>query len=139
MQRRIFTVREANRALPRLARLLRLLQDRYRWLRTNRHRPEYLVGDYKIVNEGLVDPAYLRALLSVRAALKEVEKLGAQVKDINTGLVDFPSRLYGRDVLLCWRLGEEQVKFWHDPESGFAGRQPLPTGQAGPETEEQGN
>jgi hypothetical protein len=47
------------------------------------------------------------------------------VKDIDTGLLDFPSLRGGEEVLLCWRLGEDEVAWWHRPEDGFAGRQPL--------------
>ena len=47
------------------------------------------------------------------------------VKDIEQGLVDFPALIEGREVLLCWKDGEPEVAFWHTPEGGFAGRQPL--------------
>jgi hypothetical protein len=57
--------------------------------------------------------------------LRRVEELGAHVKDIDTGLVDFFHQRDGRDVLLCWRYGEAEIAFWHDLESGFGGRQPL--------------
>ena len=50
---------------------------------------------------------------------------GAQLKDPETGLIDFPARLDGREVLLCWRLGEEQIAWYHDAESGFRGRKKL--------------
>jgi hypothetical protein len=50
---------------------------------------------------------------------------GAVVKDINTGLLDFPSIREGREVFLCWRLGEEKIAYWHETDAGFAGRQPL--------------
>ncbi len=57
--------------------------------------------------------------------VQRIHALGCVLKDINQGLVDFPSRREGRQVFLCWKHGEEQVGFWHDAESGFAGRQPL--------------
>jgi len=47
------------------------------------------------------------------------------LRDPETGLIDFPSRLGDREVLLCWRLGEHAVAFWHGPETGFSGRKPL--------------
>jgi hypothetical protein len=125
MKRKFFTVSEANGALPRLSDLLAGLQERFRWLNGNRRQVSYLVAEYNIVNESPVDPEYFRALMSVRGALREVEKMGAHIKDISSGLVDFPARRYGRDVLLCWRLGEDRVRYWHDLESGVAGRQPL--------------
>lgn len=125
MERRLFTVAEANDTLPKLSRLLRGLQERYRWLNGNRQTVTLLVAEYNIVNESPVEPRYFKALMVVRGALREVEKIGAHVKDIGTGLVDFPAKLHGREVLLCWRLGEDRVRYWHDPDSGFSGRQPL--------------
>ena len=62
---------------------------------------------------------------------QELADLGIALKDRRLGLVDFPSELGGRQVWLCWRLGEPEVQFWHDLDAGFAGRQPLtPTGVA---------
>ena len=56
----------------------------------------------------------------------ELQELGLLVKDLDEGLVDFPALRGGEEVLLCWRLGEEEVAFWHTLEDGFAGRKPLP-------------
>jgi hypothetical protein len=50
---------------------------------------------------------------------------GAQVKDINTGLLDFPALREGHEVYLCWKYGEDQIAFWHEIDAGFAGRQPI--------------
>ncbi len=59
------------------------------------------------------------------AIVAQIEELGVLVKDLDNGLVDFPSLRDGEEVLLCWQLGEESVSFWHGPSDGFAGRQPL--------------
>jgi hypothetical protein len=56
----------------------------------------------------------------------ELQELGLLVKDLDEGLVDFPALQDGEKVLLCWRLGEDEVAFWHTLEDGFAGRKPLP-------------
>jgi hypothetical protein len=58
-------------------------------------------------------------------ALGEIESIGVQVKDLDTGLLDFPCRVDGDLVLLCWRRGETRIEYWHTLESGFRGRQPL--------------
>ena len=63
--------------------------------------------------------------MEMQKALDELDGLGVQLKDIDQGLVDFPSRRDGRVVYLCWRLGEETIAWWHDVDTGFAGRQPL--------------
>jgi hypothetical protein len=60
-----------------------------------------------------------------RALLADLDRLGVQVKDPDTGLLDFPAVVDGEDGLLCWRVGEERIAFWHRPQDGFAGRRPL--------------
>jgi hypothetical protein len=132
VSRRLFTVSEANESLPRVSRLMMALQDRFRWLKEHQQEVPYLLEERHIVNESPVDQIYFRALLAVRRLVREAETLGVQIKDVSSGLVDFPSRLYGREVLLCWKLGETQVRFWHDQEAGFSGRQPIPEGGDAP-------
>jgi hypothetical protein len=56
---------------------------------------------------------------------RELKQLGIELKDYFTGLIDFPCRMDGREVYLCWRLGEPEVAFWHELDSGFGGRQQL--------------
>jgi hypothetical protein len=59
-----------------------------------------------------------------RCVLK-IQAEGVQVKDVDVGLVDFPAKLGGEDVLLCWQVGEAEIAWFHSPEDGFAGRRPL--------------
>jgi hypothetical protein len=66
-----------------------------------------------------------RALQEARDTLAEMDEIGVQVKDLEKGLLDFPSVMEGQDVLLCWQLGEREIGYWHTPEDGFAGRKPL--------------
>lgn len=56
----------------------------------------------------------------------EITSHGAEVKDLDTGLVDFPALHRGETVLLCWQLGEDEIAWWHRIDDGFAGRRPLP-------------
>jgi hypothetical protein len=58
-------------------------------------------------------------------ALAEIDSIGVQVKDIDTGLLDFPCEVDGRVVLLCWKMGEGSITHWHSTEEGFAGRKPI--------------
>jgi len=64
-------------------------------------------------------------LQRVRESIAEIDSIGVQVKDIESGLLDFPCRLDDQVVLLCWRMGETSIEHWHTMESGFQGRQPL--------------
>ena len=61
----------------------------------------------------------------INALIEKVQGMGIELKDTETGLVDFRSIREGREVYLCWKLGEEHVSFWHEIDDGFAGRQPL--------------
>jgi hypothetical protein len=64
---------------------------------------------------------------AIAECLRQINELGVQVKDFREGLLDFPARRGdGEDVLLCWKVGEPEVAFWHGLEEGFAGRKPLP-------------
>ena len=66
-----------------------------------------------------------RAIPRVKDALAEIDATGVQVKDLDIGLLDFPCKVDGQIVLLCWKLGEESIAHWHDPAEGFAGRKPI--------------
>lgn len=57
--------------------------------------------------------------------IAEVEDLGVEVKDLDFGLIDFPAERYGESVMLCWRYGEADVSFWHNPNEGYNGRKSL--------------
>lgn len=85
-------------------------------------------------NGGGIPPATLaEATAEVDTVARSLAKLvdeiathGAEVKDLDTGLVDFPALRQGETVLLCWQLGEDEIRFWHGTDDGFAGRRPLP-------------
>ncbi len=66
-----------------------------------------------------------KAVQEAKDTLTEIEEIGVQVKDLKRGLLDFPFVLDGKTVLLCWKLGEKEIGYWHSPEDGFEGRKPL--------------
>lgn len=66
-----------------------------------------------------------RAAAAVGRLVDKLQGLGVQVKDIDLGLLDFPSEREGEVVLLCWRVGEDEIGYWHSVDEGFAGRKPL--------------
>jgi hypothetical protein len=66
------------------------------------------------------------ALAYLYKAIEELESLGVVIKSIDEGLVDFPAKRFDEDVWLCWKVGEDEVKFWHGKDEGFMGRKPLP-------------
>jgi hypothetical protein len=129
---RYFTPEEANAALPQVRPLAERMVTLRRRLLEAQAREERLAA--KVAgNGGGIDLAEAakaaagveRAMRALAESIDAIVALGVQVKDLDTGLLDFPSLRDGEEVLLCWRLGEEQVAWWHRPEDGFAGRQPL--------------
>jgi hypothetical protein len=66
-----------------------------------------------------------KAVQETKDSLAEIDSIGVQVKDLDQGLLDFPSLMDGKLVLLCWKLGEPAITHWHTEEEGFAGRKPL--------------
>ena len=128
---RYFTIEEANQVLPRLRQWLPRLQARRRRLQTVQQRLAELTLKAS-TNGNLLEEEVTATQRETKRLSTEVEKLiarfvnlGCELKDIEQGLVDFPALREGREVYLCWRLGEEEVAFWHELEAGFAGRQPL--------------
>ncbi len=66
-----------------------------------------------------------RLVAAIREALEKIHATGCVVKDLEIGLLDFPSRINGEPVYLCWRLGEDRIRFYHSQDEGFAGRKPI--------------
>ena len=127
-----FTVEEANALIPELTEIVTELRSIRARLMANQRQADRVAGAAKRNGHNLpvVDLPTLQGQsrqLSTRLSelIERVRAMGAQVKDLEMGLIDFPSRRDDRDILLCWRLGEDAIRFYHDPESGFAGRQPL--------------
>lgn len=73
-----------------------------------------------------------RLIAQIKEALDRIHATGCIVKDLETGLVDFPTVINHEEVYLCWRLGEDRIRFWHRQDEGFAGRKPIDSGDTGP-------
>jgi hypothetical protein len=121
---RHYTVEQANAALPWVSERLMRIQEALAVV----DEPESTV----LLKE--LDPTHgpsypgrrvATAVLSLLGATTQLEALDIVLRDPRRGLVDFPSIRDGDEVYLCWQLDEQQVAWWHEPEAGFAGRQPL--------------
>ncbi|MBI3097878.1 MAG: DUF2203 domain-containing protein [Planctomycetes bacterium] len=129
---RMFTASSAEKMLPLVRAIVRDIVRDYKMLR---ERVELFNGRKRAITaqsprseieacdalEGEVDALSKK----VDAYLAEMADLGVELKDYETGLCDFPSRMAGEVVYLCWRLGEEHVDHWHSLEAGYAGRRPI--------------
>ena len=126
-----FTLDEAQRMLPRLTSLitqmreLKLEHDRFQaqvaeLAQTARSNGHVIEDELKGALAGMENAA-----TRINGLIKQVQALGCELKDIDQGLIDFRSMMNGREVYLCWKLGEERISWWHELGVGFAGRQPL--------------
>lgn len=115
-----FTPAEARRTLPLVRKIVQDILDTAREMRL---LAEGLQG--KVEN----DPQIRMLADQVEGFMKELEEIGCSYKDpnFNTGLVDFPSVINGEDVLLCWQSEEDDIRFYHKADSGFANRKPIPS------------
>jgi hypothetical protein len=125
----LFTVDHANRTLPLVRRIVEDIVREHRAWQEAIVELDLLVSGLRA---DLPDPratALERRIQEIARDIEqfqgELESLGIQLKDRRIGLIDFPSEMDGRRVLLCWRLGEPSVQYWHDEQTGYAGRQPL--------------
>jgi hypothetical protein len=133
MSDRTFTLDEAKMLLPVLASLLRtaiagkkLIEEVDAEMQEVAHQVFLRGGMYlDIVPLARRKAEHEKAVQQVKDALAEIDATGVQVKDLDIGLLDFPCEVEGQIVLLCWKLGEEDITHWHGVSEGFAGRKPI--------------
>ena len=121
---RHFTRAEANAFLPELEPLLGRLRDAKDEL-TDEEAHEALAEASPSNGGGEEGRQVGTAFLEVRRLLGALEEAGIVLRDIDRGLVDFPAVVDGREIYLCWELGEAEVGYWHELEGGYGGREPL--------------
>lgn len=128
-----FTIDEAHSLLPVLESLLRRAldskqaADKVEAQLAEIARRIYLAGGMRV---DVAETGRMRAevdahLQRVKESIAEIDSIGVQVKNVESGLLDFPCRLDDQIVLLCWRMGETSIDHWHTIDSGFQGRQPV--------------
>jgi hypothetical protein len=120
-----FTLEEARALLPELR---QIFQDAHLRHKRVREADDKLGEILKKTGDDLGGPqvsGMFHELLQMNGQMQRLEKLGVQVKEFDRGLVDFPHLREGREVFLCWELDEEDIEFWHDLDTGYAGRERL--------------
>ena len=136
MEKRYFTVGEANRMIPVLEETFGRMIQMYTQIRSIYQRlgeagfaPRE--DDFSLAPPGaspdvINDRANLKMLVdALREELATLQGAGCLVKSIETGLVDWYAKKDGRDIFLCWQLGEKEVGYWHEIEAGYVGRRPI--------------
>jgi hypothetical protein len=129
---RTFTLPEANAALTELRPVAERMVDLRRHHRASVAKRDELATRIGSNGGGMTASDVTEASAEVEqlagalaACVSRIQDDGVQVKDIDTGLLDFPTLRDGREVLLCWRVGEGEIAYWHDVDEGFAGRKPV--------------
>ena len=120
-----FTLQEANEAL----KIIRPLMDEVQVIRQKilENQPEAWPAIEKSAGNGgnRALSNLVQDFERLDVLVHQIQDTGAQIKDINTGLLDFSALKNGREVYLCWQHGEDDIQYWHEIEAGFAGRQPI--------------
>jgi hypothetical protein len=128
---KLFTLAEANRTLPLVKRIVQDIMTVYpQWkdlvaqyeLVAAQAKPEWGESTEQLNLKAQVDAVAAR----INSFLRELEQVGCEFKGFDEGLVDFHGRLEEREILWCWKSGEDRISHWHELESGYAGRQPIP-------------
>lgn len=135
-----FTIDEANHALPLVRAIVADIVRKYGEITERKERlgqiqksrgPKGRVtADLYSEEMAQVEEDLEKEVAVLQEYISELEKLGVEIKDLSRGLVDFRALMEGREVYLCWLLGEEEVTHWHELDAGFAGRQSLLAGSA---------
>ena len=132
MAERSFTPDEANNALPEVRTVAeRLVTVRTRMRELERTQGELVTaiggngGGYAATDLNEAQSELGGLTEAAIACVERLEELGVVLKDLDLGLLDFPSLRNGEAVLLCWHVGEDAVEFWHGQEDGYAGRKPI--------------
>jgi hypothetical protein len=137
---KLFSIPEAEQARRQVEPLLIDAMDGRRQMADLEESMSAIANRIQIMGGVTIDydgAARMRADLNktvekVRDALDRIQALGCIVKDLDSGLVDFPSRIKDEEVYLCWRLGEDRIRFYHRQDEGFSGRKPIDPEDTGP-------
>jgi hypothetical protein len=126
-----FTREEAEALLPQISVVLRKIQERRRELQQSEEELGALrlqaMGNGHHLHERMMElqRELARHIQALQALVNDLKEFGCELKDADSGLIDFLSLRNGDEIYLCWRLGEKRINFWHHLDAGFAGRQPL--------------
>ena len=133
MAERYFTVADVEALIPELARIMEPVMSAHAEVSATQERMQAEQQRIAMAGGGVLDRRAWRAdkdkierlTGEIRRGLAEIVELGGAPKDLGLGLVDFPHLRDGREVNLCWRYGEREIRHWHGLDEGYAGRKPL--------------
>lgn len=123
--KRRFSLQQANSTLPLVQRIVTDIVQVHKTATTLQGQIDKMESNSKKRRE--IEKDIESAMERSHNLVEELTSVGAELKDPQSGLIDFIGRHQGRDVYLCWKLGEAKITHWHELDAGFAGRQPIST------------
>lgn len=122
----LFTPQTANKALPEVRRLFSNILAYKKQAVALQEQVEMIIQSGSQFDQFVKKKQELNiAVSNYYKAIEQLEVTGVVIKDVEQGLLDFPSRKFDQEVWLCWKVGETEIKFWHAKDEGFTGRKPL--------------
>jgi hypothetical protein len=123
---RIYTPQDANKALPEVKRRFNTILSQKNYVVALQEELQKTVESSCSLERFIEKKQQLNGEVSnLYKAIEQLEDMGIMIKSVDEGLLDFPSMRFNEEVWLCWKLGETEIKFWHNKEEGFMGRKPL--------------
>lgn len=123
---RIYTPQDANKALPEVKRRFNTILSQKNNVVALQEEVQKTVESGSSLERFIKKKQQLNvAVSSLYKSIEQLEEMGIMIKSVDDGLLDFPCMRFDKEVWLCWKLGETEIKFWHDKEEGFMGRKPL--------------
>jgi hypothetical protein len=124
----LFTPQEANKALPEVKRMFADIVAKKNKVLVLQQELQAIVDSGSDFEHFIKKKQDLNtAVTSLYKAIEILEGTGVAIKSVDEGLLDFPARRFDEEVWLCWKAGEDEIKFWHGKDEGFMGRKPLET------------
>ena len=120
--RRRFTLEQANKSLPLVKRVVSDIVRTHAEAAKLQQQSERLVGNSA---QASIQKSLEQTMHRLEDYVDELSEIGCELKDYQAGLIDFTGRHDGRDICLCWKMGEEKITHWHETGTGFAGRKPV--------------
>lgn len=122
-----YTPQKANKVLPEVKRKFNLIIAIRDQIVSMQEELQHILESAGSLDKYMVKKQELNTALSnLYKAIEDLESMGIMIKSVDEGLLDFPSMKFNEEVWLCWKAGEDEVKFWHGKNEGFTGRKPLP-------------
>ncbi len=130
---RYFRIEEAERLLPQVRIALETAIDARKRYEDSERQLQQALRRIAMLGGSIADRDSIaaertqreQAATTLNEAIQSIHSFGCLVKDLEMGLIDFPTRFHGREVLLCWKLGESGIGWWHGTDEGFRGRKPV--------------